>query len=54
MDSYYANQASSLPHFAGNHQQRGSGFSALVSRIGRAALPLARRFFLLKISEKSS
>ena len=46
MDSYYANQASSLPHFSGHYRQRGSGFGALASGIGRVALPLARKFLL--------
>ena len=45
MDSYYANQATSSPNFSG-HRQRGSGFGALAARIGRVALPLARRFIL--------
>ena len=39
MDSYYASQASSLPHLSGHYRQRGSG-------IGCAALPLARKFVL--------
>ena len=46
MDSYYANQATSLPHFSGHYRQRGSGFEALAAGIGRVALPLARRFIL--------
>ena len=46
MDSYYANQASSLPHCSGHYRQRGSGFGALASGIGRVALPLARKFVL--------
>ena len=46
MDSYYANQATSLPHFSGHYRQRRSGFGALASGIGRAELPLARRFIL--------
>ena len=46
MDSYYANQATSLPHFSGHYRQRGSGFGALTAGIGRVALPLARRFIL--------
>ena len=45
MDSFYANQAMSLPHFSG-HYQRGSGFGALAAGIDRVALPLARRFIL--------
>ena len=46
MDSYYANQLTSLPHFSGHHRQRASGFGALAAGIGRSALPLARRFIL--------
>ena len=46
MDSYYANQATSFPHFSGHYRQRGSGFGALAAGIGRVALPLARRFIL--------
>ena len=46
MDSYYANQATSLPHFSGHYRQRGSGFSALAAGIGCVALHLARRFIL--------
>ena len=46
MDSYYANQATSLPHFSGHYRQRGSGFGALAAGIGPVALPLARRFIL--------
>ena len=46
MDSYYANQTMSLPHFSGHYRQRGSGFGALAAGIGLVALPLARRFFL--------
>ena len=46
MDSYYANQATSLPHFSGHYGQRGSGFGALAAGIGRVALTLARRFIL--------
>ena len=46
MDSYYANQAKSLPHFSGHYRQRGSGFGALAAGIGRVALPPARRFIL--------
>ena len=46
MESYYANQATSLPHFSGHYRQRGSGFGALAAGIGRVALPLARRFIL--------
>ena len=46
MESYYTNQASSLPYFSGHYRQRGSGFGALASGIGRIALPLARKFIL--------
>ena len=46
MDSYYANQAKSLPHFSGHYRQRGSGIGSLAAGIGRAALPLAGRFLL--------
>ena len=46
MDSYYANEANFLPHFSRHLWQRGSGFGALAADIGRAALPLARRFIL--------
>ena len=46
MDSYYANQATSLPHFSGHYRQRGSGLGVLAAGIGRVALPLARRFIL--------
>ena len=46
MDSYYANQIISLPHFPGHYRQRGSGFGALAAGIGRVALPLARGFIL--------
>ena len=46
MDSYYSNQLTSLPHFAGHYKQWGSGFGAIATEIGRVALPLARRFTL--------
>ena len=46
MDSFYANQATSWPHFSGHYWQAGSGFGALAAGIGRVALPLARRFVL--------
>ena len=46
MDSYYANQANSMPLFHGNYRQRSSGIGALPAGIGRYALPLARRFVL--------
>ena len=46
MHSYYTNQASALPYFSGHYRQRGSGFGALASGIGRIALPIARTFIL--------
>ena len=46
MYSYYANQATSLAHFAGYYRLRGSGFGALAAGIGRDALPLARQYIL--------
>ena len=46
MDSFYANQATPLPHFSGYYRQRSSGFGALAAGFGRVALPLARRFIL--------
>ena len=46
MDSYCANQVTSLPHFSGHYRQRGSGFGSLAAGIGRVALPLTRRFIL--------
>ena len=46
MDSYYTKQASALPYFSGHYRQRGSGFGALASGIGRIALPIARKFIL--------
>ena len=46
MDSNYANQATSLPHFSGHYRQSESGFGALAAGIGRVALPPARRFIL--------
>ena len=47
MESYYTNQASSLPYFSGHYIKRGSGFGALASGIGRIALPLTPKFILL-------
>ena len=46
MDSYYANEAISLPHFSGRSRQRGIGFGALAAGFGWFNLPLARRFIL--------
>ena len=45
MEAYYAQQAVS-PYFSGYYRQRGSGFGALAAGIGRAALPIARKFVL--------
>ena len=45
MDAYYHNQAT-MPHFSGHYRQRGSGFGALAMRIGRVALPIARKFII--------
>ena len=42
MNSCYANQATSLPHFSGHYRLRGSGFGALAASIGG----FARRFIL--------
>ena len=45
MEAYYCNQASqSMPHFSGHYRQRGNGFGALATGIGRVSLPLARKF----------
>ena len=46
MESYYINQASALSYFSGHYRQRGSGFGALASGIGRIALALARKFII--------
>ena len=46
MESYNTNQASTLPYFSGHYRQRGSGFGALASGIGRIARPLAQKFIL--------
>ena len=43
MEEYYRQQAV-LPYFSGHYRQRGSGFGALAAGIGRAALPIARKF----------
>ena len=45
MEHYYAKQAS-LPHFSGHYRQRGSGFDALATGIGRVVIPFARRVFV--------
>ena len=57
MDSYYTNRASALPYFSGHYRQRGSGFGALASGIGRIALPIARKLMDVvskKISKASA
>ena len=46
MESYYSNQASSLPYFSGHYRQKGSSFGALASGNGRIALPFSRKFIL--------
>ena len=43
MEAYYQQQLVS-PYDSGNYHQRGSGFGALAAGIGRAALPIARKF----------
>ena len=43
MEAYYQQQSVS-PYFAGHYRQRGSGFGALAARIGRAAIPIAKKF----------
>ena len=43
MEAYYQQQSVS-PYFSGHYCQRGSGFGALAAGIGRAALPIARKF----------
>ena len=43
MEAYYQQQSVS-PYFSGHYRQRGSGFGALAAGIGRAALPIARKF----------
>ena len=42
MEAYH--QQSISPFFAGQYRQRGSGFWALAAGIGRAAIPLAKKF----------
>ena len=46
MDSYYADEVTSLLHVSGLKRQRESGFGALDAGIGRVDLPLARCFIL--------
>ena len=43
MEAYYQQQLVS-PYFSGHYRQRASGFGALAAGIGRAALPIARKF----------
>ena len=43
MEAYYQQQSVS-PYFSGHYRQRGIGFGALAAGIGRAALPIARKF----------
>ena len=43
MEAYYQQQLVS-PYFSGHYRQRWSGFGALAVGIGRAALPIARKF----------
>ena len=45
MEAYYMQQSQS-PYFSGYYRQCGSSFGALAAGNGRAALPLARKFFL--------
>lgn len=45
MEQYYTQQAQ-IPHFSSYTRQRGSGFGALVSGVGRFALPFARKFLV--------
>ena len=46
MDSYYAEQATSVPHFSGYYRRRRKVYGALVARMGRVALPLSSLFVL--------
>ena len=43
MEALYQQQSVS-PYILGHYRQRGSGFGALAAGIGRAALPIARKF----------
>ena len=43
MEAYYQQQSVS-PYFAGHYRQRGSEFGALAAGIGRAAIPIAKKF----------
>ena len=44
MEAYYQQQSIS-PYFAGHYRQWGCGFGALAAGIGRAAIPIAKKFF---------
>ena len=44
MNEYYTKQVY-LPHFLSYNRQRGSGFGPLAARIGRVALPFAKKFY---------
>ena len=46
MEAYYQQQSVS-PYFSGHYRQRGSGFEVLAAGIGRAELPIARKFLWL-------
>ena len=46
MEGYYQQQSVS-PYFCGLYCQRGNDFEALASRIDRATMPIARKFFWL-------
>ena len=43
MEAYYQQQSVS-PYFSGHYRQQGIGFGALAAGIGRAQLPIARKF----------
>lgn len=45
MDAYYANQVNA-PYFRGSARQRGRGFGSVALTVGRAAIPLIRKFVL--------
>ena len=44
MNSYYANQALSLPQFSVHYHLEENSFGSLAAGIGNVALPIARRF----------
>ena len=46
MGSYYNHQAPVLPVFLGHYRQRGSGFAASASGIGKIALTHPRKFII--------